>query len=217
MKWNEIAPIYSFTLKIRHPKEGHFNSHCVKPPLPAQRTRQMNEWMAHTNQRLLGSNVKQRGNVKRSALGECSLRKDTLEWKLRMKVDFHHKFVGEGVDGVSTVKLTHPINSLTHSSKWTDRPTINFISTARFTTTRMIIKMKSGRIGTGMYPFSFPFLKNKKKKKKLPTSAWSCKTGKRNYESHPFFLNEWISTHHVGVFKPLAFVLDFQWKRPALK
>jgi hypothetical protein len=108
MKWNAIAPIYSFTLKIRHPKEGHFNSHCVKPPLPAQRTRQMNEWMAHTNQRLLGSNVKQRGNVKRSALGECSLRKDTLEWKLRMKVDFHHKLVGERVDGVPTVKIDSP-------------------------------------------------------------------------------------------------------------
>ena len=63
--------------KFRHPKEGHFNSHRAKPPLSAQRTHQMNEWVAHANQRLLGSNVKQRGNIKRSALGECSPRKDT--------------------------------------------------------------------------------------------------------------------------------------------
>ena len=178
----KLHPSTHSHLKIRHPKEGHFNSHCVKPPLPAQRTR---EWMAHTNQRLLGSNVKQRGNVKRSALGECSLRKDTLEWKLRMKGRFSSQ-ICRWTSRWSVSRLlnwTHPINSLTHSSKWTDRPTINFISTARFTTTRIIIKMKSGRIGTGMYPFSF--LENKKKK--LPTSAWSCKTGKRNYESHPFF------------------------------
>ena len=69
-------PIYSST-QFRHPKEGHFNSHRVKPPLSAQRTHQVNEWAAHTNQRLLGSNVKKRGNIKRSALGECSQRKDT--------------------------------------------------------------------------------------------------------------------------------------------
>jgi len=91
MKYNR--PIYLFTLKFRHPKEGHFNSHCVIPPLSAQRTHQINEWVAHTNQRLLGSNVRQRGNIKRSALGECFPKKKTLEWKLRMKVDFHHKFV----------------------------------------------------------------------------------------------------------------------------
>ena len=45
------------------------------PRFPLSAPVQMNEWMAHTKQRLLGSNVKQRGNVKRSALGECSLRK----------------------------------------------------------------------------------------------------------------------------------------------
>jgi len=36
------------------------------------------------------------------------------------------------------------------------------------------------KIGTGKHPFSL-------------VSAWSCKTGKRNYKSH-HFLNEWIYT-----------------------
>jgi hypothetical protein len=55
-----------------------------------------------------------------------------------------------------------------------------------------MIKMNSGKIGTGKYPTPFFFSpkKGKKKKGKNPDSAWSCKTGKRNYESHPFFLKE---------------------------
>jgi len=65
----KLHPSTHSHLKIRHPKEGHFNSHCVKPPLPAQRTRQMNEWMAHTNQRLLGSNVKTKGECKAFRIG----------------------------------------------------------------------------------------------------------------------------------------------------
>lgn len=54
--------------------EGHFNSHRVKPPLSAQRT-----WLvAHAkSMSFLGSNMKQRGSIKRSALGECSLKRDT--------------------------------------------------------------------------------------------------------------------------------------------
>ena len=57
------------------------------------------EWVAHTSQRLLGSNVKQRGNVKRSALGECSLRKDTRV-ETANEGRFSSQICSEQVDGV---------------------------------------------------------------------------------------------------------------------
>jgi hypothetical protein len=70
-------------------KGRSFQLASCQPPLSAQRTKSM---VAHANQCFLGSTW-QRGNIKRSALGECSLIGRTLEWKLRMKVCFHHKFV----------------------------------------------------------------------------------------------------------------------------
>jgi hypothetical protein len=87
------GPIYSFTTKFRHPKEGHFNSHCVKPPLSTQRSHQMNGWVAHTSQRLFGFKHETKGEYKVFRIGGVLPKEKTLEWKLRMKVGFHHKFV----------------------------------------------------------------------------------------------------------------------------
>ena len=47
--------------------------------------------VAHANSTsFLGSNVKTKGEYKAFRIGGVL---KTLEWKLRMKVDFHHKFV----------------------------------------------------------------------------------------------------------------------------
>jgi hypothetical protein len=49
--------------------------------------------------------------------------------------------------------------------------------------------MKSGRIGTGMYPFfCFCFENRKQKKKKSRPQHGRVRRGRENYESHPFFL-----------------------------
>ena len=94
MNWTHLL-VHNF----RHPKEGHFNSHRVKPPLSAQRIHQMNEWVAHTSQHLfLGSNVKQRGNIKRSALGECSLRKGHTRVETANEGRFSSQICSERVD-----------------------------------------------------------------------------------------------------------------------
>jgi len=50
--------------------------------------------VAHTNQCLFFGFDMTRGNYKAFCIGGVlSKMERTLEWKLRMKVDFHHKFV----------------------------------------------------------------------------------------------------------------------------
>lgn len=100
MKW----PIHSFTDKIRHPKEGHFNSHHVNPRFPLSAPSQ---WWPTLNQCFSGFNMT-KGEYKAFCTGGVLSNWRTLEWKLRMKVCFHHKFVvNEWME--STIKLTHPI------------------------------------------------------------------------------------------------------------
>ena len=136
-QWNEMDPsTHPLHLKSDIQRKVISARIVSNPRFPLSApVKWMNGWPT-LNRRLLGSNVKQRGNVKRSALGECSLRKDTLEWKLRMKVGFHHKFVGRRTSRWSQLLnwLTQLI-SLPHfpsGSKWTNRLTINFISTVHF-------------------------------------------------------------------------------------
>jgi hypothetical protein len=62
--------------RIRHPKEGRFNSHRVNPRFPLSAP-----WGGPLLLMSFGFNIA-RGIIKRSALGEYSKR--TLEWKLRM-------------------------------------------------------------------------------------------------------------------------------------
>jgi hypothetical protein len=61
------------------------------PRFPLSAPTKLMKWAAHAIRRLLGSNVKQKGEYKAFSIGGDE--RKTLEWKLRMKVDFHHKFV----------------------------------------------------------------------------------------------------------------------------
>ena len=59
MKWTHLLRSH-----FRHPKEGHFSSHRVKPPLSAQRTHQFNEWAAHAKSTsFLGSKREAKGGI----------------------------------------------------------------------------------------------------------------------------------------------------------
>jgi len=53
----------------------------------------MNGWVAHTSQRLFGFKHETKGEYKVFRIGGVLPKEKTLEWKLRMKVGFHHKFV----------------------------------------------------------------------------------------------------------------------------
>ena len=92
---------------FRHPKEGHFNSHRVNPRFPLSAPSQW--WPTLINVFWV---QRDKGEYKKAfriggVLSEFQWR--TLEWKLRMKVDFHHKFVVKQVDGVRLlIELTHP-------------------------------------------------------------------------------------------------------------
>jgi len=53
----------------------------------------MNGWVAHTNPTSFGFKRETKGEYKAFRIGGVLPKEKTLEWKLRMKVDFHHKFV----------------------------------------------------------------------------------------------------------------------------
>jgi hypothetical protein len=149
-------PIYSFTLEFRHPKEGHFNSHHVKPPLSAQRAHQMNEWVAHTKSTsFLGSDAKQRRNIKRSALGECSLRRDTRV-ETANEGRFSSQVCSERVDLSQLLddspKFFMRVQTTLNPVKATTR-LVNFISALHSFILKIKRRMDSGKIGTGKYPF----------------------------------------------------------------
>jgi len=53
----------------------------------------MNGWVAHTSQRLFGFKREKKGEYKAFCIGGVLPKEKALEWKLRMKVGFHHKIV----------------------------------------------------------------------------------------------------------------------------
>ena len=121
MKWRWGGPIYSFTTSDIQRKV--ISTRIVSSPrFPLSAPQQINEWAAHTNPTSFWVQTwKQRGNVKRSALGECSpLEKDTRvetanEGRLSSQI------CSERVDGGSTIKLTHQGTSHTTNftkSRW---------------------------------------------------------------------------------------------------
>jgi hypothetical protein len=125
MKWSEDGggPIYSFTTSDIQRKV--ISTRIVSSPrFPLSAPQQINEWAAHTNPTSFWVQTwKQRGNVKRSALGECSpLEKDTRvetanEGRLSSQI------CSERVDGGSTIKLTHQGTSHTTNftkSRWSN-------------------------------------------------------------------------------------------------
>jgi len=81
---------------IRHPKEGHFNSHRVNPHFPLSAPSQwwptlINVfWVQHS-----------KGECKTFRTGGVLSNWRTLEWKLRMKGRFSSHICSERVDGVS--------------------------------------------------------------------------------------------------------------------
>ncbi|KAF8805094.1 hypothetical protein BYT27DRAFT_6679721 [Phlegmacium glaucopus] len=80
--------LYSFTGMIRHPKEGRFNSHRVNPRFPLSAPSQW--WPTLINVFWVQHD---KGEYKAFCIGGVLSNWRTLEWKLRMKVDFHHKCV----------------------------------------------------------------------------------------------------------------------------
>jgi hypothetical protein len=131
-------------------------------PLSAP-TKWMNGWPTLVNV-YLGSNVKQRGNVKRSALGECSLRKDTRV-ETANEGRFSSQICSERVEMESTVFL----NSLTllskglpfHSlSKWPNHPRLfksSLAHTLHSTTAQTTVKRKRLRQN---WHWQVPFIYN---------------------------------------------------------
>ena len=99
MQAMEMDPIYSFMLASDIQRKVISTRIASNPRFPLSAPTNSNGWVAHTNSStsFRVQNVKQRGNYKAFRLGGVLFllkkKEMTLEWKLRMKVDFHHKFV----------------------------------------------------------------------------------------------------------------------------
>jgi hypothetical protein len=179
MEWIEtngwMDPIYSST-HFRHPKEGHFNSHRVKPPLSAQRAHQMNEMggptLRQANVFFGFRRVCKRGNIKRSALGECSLKKDTRVETANEGRFFITKIYSERVDGVQQphIKFDSPNPIYLYSGVLPSRNRLlSSISTFKFN----YIQWYKNQANLALASTHLLSL----------NSAWSCKTGKRIWSS----------------------------------
>jgi len=102
-------------------------------PLSAP-TKWMNGWPTLVNV-FFGFKRETKGEYKAFCIGGVLSKEKTLEWKLRMKVDFHHKFVvNEQME--STTKSTHLFfyQGTFHSLKPTNqlKYTVNFVSALHF-------------------------------------------------------------------------------------
>ena len=107
MKCNSGTPIYSFKLnKIQTSKGRSFQlALCQTPAFRSAHPHQMNGWVAHTSQCLFGFKHLTKGEYKAFCIGGVLPKEKALEWKLRMKVGFHHKNCSERVDGSLTIKI----------------------------------------------------------------------------------------------------------------
>jgi len=96
---NEMDPSNSFTLQTSKGRSFQLAS-CQTPAFRSAHL--PNEWVvAHAKSTsFLGSNMKQRGSIKRSALGECSLKKDTRV-ETANEGRFSSQVCSERVDGVN--------------------------------------------------------------------------------------------------------------------
>ena len=74
--------------RIRHPKEGRFNSHCVNLRFPLSAPSHLRWWPTLINVFWV---QRDKGEYRAFRIGGVLSERRTLEWKLRMKVGFHHK------------------------------------------------------------------------------------------------------------------------------
>jgi hypothetical protein len=109
-------------------------------------------------------------------MGSALLIKRTLEWKLRMKADFHHKMLCSGMSKMDPLNLlTYFIIILSHHHL--SKKGRNFISALQINNLKNKKKKNFNQTRLALASTLFVF----------SGSAWSYKTGKRMMKKSSFF------------------------------